>query len=51
MKYVLQISVYRHQVFAFSYRMEINTKYLSLLSIKYLQNTYKHVTYVTLTSR
>jgi len=26
-------------------------KVLNLLSINYLQNTYKHVTYVTLTSR
>jgi hypothetical protein len=50
MKYVLKISVYRYQVFAFRYRVEIYKKVWTLFSITYLHNTHKQVTYVTLTS-
>jgi len=51
MKYVLKINVYVHQVFAFRYRVKIYKKVLNLFSITYLKNTYKQVTYITLTSR
>ena len=51
MKCVLQISVYRHQVFAFMFLKDIYKNVLTLLSIMYLQNTYIHITYVTLTPR